>query len=589
LAGEFRTTYFFVEWPTSLRLIRRYFKLGVVEMRQRVKKRAGLVHTGSGWGYISAIGISYFLVAAGARAQIEITELMPSPAGTDRRWEWIEVRNTTDSAVNLDGWVFDDDDDPHLATANIDQTFGNTIVPSRGVAVLYAGDELDFTSQRFQDAWPNEITLIPLNGLTSLTPADTIGLWASREAYLADAIAMATSSPRRVFDHAVTSLAYTEENGFPTASTGHSIAWNGEGSAADGARWVQSEEQMLGAVVSAETTIASAAINSASDLGNPGNVPVGLAATGLLITEVMFNPASPAATVGWSEADFEWVEVYNNSGAPINFATTPYVFDDFVGDLDGANMLSGTLTPGEVGVLYNGDALSESDMETMWGSGINYIPVVDWPSLNNSGDTIALWSNSLDYHAEQIDDDNHRGTSLAAAALTYDTRASEDWPTSNNQSSIYRNDLSGDPNDGMSWTRSGSDDDLLGSRNATEILQTIVDNPGGDVGSPGFVPGSTAPVVEGDFNQNGTVENADLTLLLNNWAHPATPVPNGWVGHPQPTDPAIDNDELTALLNNWGKSLGTGTGSTIPEPRGVALLLVGLASIGCKRRRDRPA
>lgn len=90
----------------------------------------------------------------------------------------------------------------------------------------------------------------------------------------------------------------------------------------------------------------------------------------------------------------------------------------------------------------------------------------------------------------------------------------------------------------------------------------------------------------GDFSGNGAVENADLTLLLNNWAQPATPVPAGWVGTPQPTAPAIDNDELTALLNNWGQSLGTGSATTVPEPATICLLLVAAIVVFASRRKS---
>ena len=68
----------------------------------------------------------------------------------------------------------------------------------------------------------------------------------------------------------------------------------------------------------------------------------------------------------------------------------------------------------------------------------------------------------------------------------------------------------------------------------------------------------------GDFNCNGTVEGADLTLLLNNWAKPipATTIP-GWTGIPQPTAPAIDGDELTALLSHWAQHTpGAGAGAS---------------------------
>ena len=35
-------------------------------------------------------------------------------------------------------------------------------------------------------------------------------------------------------------------------------------------------------------------------------------------------------------------------------------------------------------------------------------------------------------------------------------------------------------------------------------------------------PGVSACTQQGDFNCNGTVEGADLTLLLNNWAKPTS-------------------------------------------------------------------
>lgn len=90
--------------------------------------------------------------------------------------------------------------------------------------------------------------------------------------------------------------------------------------------------------------------------------------------------------------------------------------------------------------------------------------------------------------------------------------------------------------------------------------------------------------VAGDFNGNGTVENADLTLLLNNWGQAVPPVPAGWVGD-QPTGDAIDNSELTALLNNWGSSAGAAASTAVPEPTSILLLAAGLAILPFARRR----
>jgi formylglycine-generating enzyme len=102
----------------------------------------------------------------------------------------------------------------------------------------------------------------------------------------------------------------------------------------------------------------------------------------------------------------------------------------------------------------------------------------------------------------------------------------------------------------------------------------------------GFRVASVPELLPGDYNGNGAVENADLTLLLTNWSHPVPPVPAGWIGSPQPTAPAIDNDELTPLLTHWGQHIpGAGAGAAVPEPTSIALAVVGLAGFGFVARR----
>lgn len=99
--------------------------------------------------------------------------------------------------------------------------------------------------------------------------------------------------------------------------------------------------------------------------------------------------------------------------------------------------------------------------------------------------------------------------------------------------------------------------------------------------------------IDGDFSGNGSVENADLTLLLNNWAAQVPPVPDGWIGTPQPTMPAVDNDELTVLLNNWGATVDDGIGSglatetAVPEPAALGPIVVGALALLSRCRRWR--
>lgn len=522
------------------------------------------------------------VAASMAGAQIEFTEVMHNPVGADSLWEWVEIRNTSAAPVDLNGWVLDDDDDSSFGQANIVAAAGrNTVVPAQGVAVLYPGDSLGFDPMRFTNAWGGGIPLIGVDGFTRLAALDAIGLWPSHAGYLADAIPMSTTSPRRTFASAAASLNYT--SGFPSAGAGRSIAWSGSGSVASGANWVVSEEGGLGAVVSSQTVFAAVAINSVEDRGNPGALPAGPATAGLRISEIMFAPASPAVTAGYSAQDFEWIEVFNNTASAINFAATPHVLDDVAGSqLSAANIRMGTLASGQVGVLFNSARISEADMATMWGAGINYIPVTNWPALNNNGDTIALWGSTNAYDSEPVTGPG-RTQQNALVAVTYDTLAGAGWPTVNNMSSIYLSDLSGDASLGASWTRAGANGEPVVSRNPAALVRAAIDHPGGDVGSPGYAPGSVVAPVAGDYNQNGVVDAADYTVWRNQLG--AATLPNRSAGITGP----VGTGDYNIWKSRFGFTSGSGSlsGSQVPEPRGVLLLFFGL--VGPARRRWRPA
>jgi hypothetical protein len=496
------------------------------------------------------------LTASTAHAQLIITEIMHSPGGDDALWEWIEVVNASSQSVNLHGWVFDDDDDPSIAAANINAADGNTVIPAGGVAVLYPGDELDFTPERFNSAWGGGITLIGVNGFTSLTAGDAIGLWSSLSSYQSDTLP-STVSPRRTFTHAVTSISYS--TGFPTAATGHSIAWTGGGTSTNGANWIQSEAGSQSAFASIETTTNGAPVNSIADRGNPGVLTNTAAAAGVLITEIMFAPASPIDEVGFDQADFEWVEVFNNTGQAIDFESQPYVFDDIAGSkLTLANVSTGAIAAGEIGVLFNAERITVGNMQAMWGEDFNYIPVTSWPALNNSGgDTIAIWDSYADYNSEPVTGTG-RTHENAVADVTYDTVAGDDWPTINNESSIWLNNLAADPNNGASWTRAGAAGDTL-SRQAAAIFATVIDHEGDDVGSPGIAP-AIQPSASGDYNSDGLINAADYVAwrkLQSQFG--AEPGYQAW-------------------KQQFGQS-SPGAGGAVPEPTSAILLILGIACV----------
>jgi hypothetical protein len=72
-----------------------------------------------------------------------------------------------------------------------------------------------------------------------------------------------------------------------------------------------------------------------------------------------------------------------------------------------------------------------------------------------------------------------------------------------------------------------------------------------DGGTPGEAE-EDLPMLPGDYNGSGLVEQADLDLVLTNWGRSATPPPANWI-HDLPTG-AIDQGELDAVLINWGRS-----------------------------------
>jgi hypothetical protein len=94
-----------------------------------------------------------------------------------------------------------------------------------------------------------------------------------------------------------------------------------------------------------------------------------------------------------------------------------------------------------------------------------------------------------------------------------------------------------------------------------------------------FVDGTlhigSVQVLDGDYNGNGTVEQADLDLVLLNWGDPGDPVPGGWIN--DLPDGNIDQAELDGVLLNWGMMAAPLAASSVPEPS-AALLAIALTT-----------
>jgi uncharacterized membrane protein len=83
--------------------------------------------------------------------------------------------------------------------------------------------------------------------------------------------------------------------------------------------------------------------------------------------------------------------------------------------------------------------------------------------------------------------------------------------------------------------------------------------------------------VAGDYNASGTVEQADLDLVLLNWGVPAGSIPAPWTNDLPSGN--VDQDELDKVLLNWGETAARGTSAAVPEPGSALIVIVALAVV----------
>ncbi len=83
-----------------------------------------------------------------------------------------------------------------------------------------------------------------------------------------------------------------------------------------------------------------------------------------------------------------------------------------------------------------------------------------------------------------------------------------------------------------------------------------------------------APLTPGDANGDGTIDDADATLLATNWL--ASDV--GWAEGDFNGDGRVDDADATLLATNW-QTTAEGSSASVPEPGCVALLLAGLLTL----------
>ncbi len=252
-------------------------------------------------------------------------------------------------------------------------------------------------------------------------------------------------------------------------------------------------------------------------------------ALNLKVTEIMYDQYSEY------QSDYTWFELWNNSSTDLDLSkfiyatdfwrSTPACFDPFdpdcVSEDELEKMLASSIAvkkpiiPAQsVAVIYGSvvrDArndwgnLALQPFTQMWNpdqtKDINFIPMFlpdcpvqhrPWCSLEFGPrqTTFGLWDpNSWAEYGKDF--------SKALVSARFENKnliENSLFPASNNSSSIYLTDLSADPNDGSNWALS-----TVGVDGAYAIEANTLrgrNEPGVDVGSPGYVPNDPENVPE---------------------------------------------------------------------------------------------
>ena len=182
-------------------------------------------------------------------------------------------------------------------------------------------------------------------------------------------------------------------------------------------------------------------------------------AVGVVISELMYNPAS-------DEPEGEWVEIVNVGAESINLGG--WFLDDEDTTTNWSAIPSNTpaLPGGGVAVIYN-DVISPTDFRNAWSIPDSVLLIgVAWGSLSNSPSATNEILQLFDASGQSQD------------IVNYDN--SDPWPSDNNSGSIYLTDLFAENNEGSNWALSTS-----GESNSRSPIGGVFDS--NDVGSPGFL------------------------------------------------------------------------------------------------------
>ncbi len=260
------------------------------------------------------------------------------------------------------------------------------------------------------------------------------------------------------------------------------------------------------------------------------------APTSVVISEIMYNPASDETAPGVGE----WIEIVNTGSAAVDISG--WLFDDEDATNWSAIPSGNILNPYQAAVVFDTDFTTAATFRSEWSVPSSSLVIgVSWGSLSNSpgpgNEVIQLLSNL----GVQMD------------VVNYDDASP--WPGPADGPSIYLKNLNADNSNGANWARSTVGVDGAVSPSGPTFATA-------DVGSPGrfFLPS--------DYNNNGVVDAADYVLWRNTLGSttdlradasgPTVGVSNGVVDQ-------ADYDYWRAHFGAVVPTYGSGSGSAIGD------------------------
>ncbi len=246
------------------------------------------------------MGIDNITISGATSASLVISEIMYNPNSPEPEWEWVEVYNPGATALDLTGYVIDDNNGAAHTVPNI---AGGTIAAGSS-GVLFNADAL--TEADFTAAW-GTVALIPVTNWTTMSlnnSGDTVGIWEDFASYSGD-----NQTQANVLDN----VAFNNAAPWPATNNASSIYLTDlTADNDDPANWALSTNGGATPLFEGYTSMV-ANTNTGNDIGSPGTL--GAIVLPLLISEVTVTP-----TAG------EFIEIFNPNATAVDL-TNVYLTD----------------------------------------------------------------------------------------------------------------------------------------------------------------------------------------------------------------------------------------------------------------------